>query len=642
MDGSAGWWKAFSDYYRFTDDMAVTFDITGSTEGTDNWNAPDVVLTTDADRQATDDGYKEYVVLRADNYGWGDNYASYTTMSRSSVDWTEWMKIAKSYTGTIAVQRKGDTFSIEETYTSTEDSSLTHVQKYTVTNVTADSVRFFICPDKATVNISKITVSTVDTMALKEAIDKAGNVYAADYSDEANEEIVSALATANAALESDNQDVIDAAKTSLTKALASVNTTTSLEKNLVGSYDFNGNITDAVSGKDATPVVIKNATVTTSASEKLSYDNGGIELGSYGLELPTKFNKMNNYTIAMNVSLGSSAIGTVDKSIYSIQKPGAWSVSREMLLPGWKAEGNGFRILSEVNSASTTWNWAGISNDALTADKTYNVIVRKEDNKTNIYLDGKLVASATNAKTGSFGQEVPVLLGANSWSLADMTVYDCEIYDRTLSSAEIASLNKVTAEENYVNYVRNTENCDNFYDISSYRDTTYTAPTKSDKIFAGWYTDADYTTPVSSSAISGYAYAKFADEDLLTTKCQARAGATAESESTDLRMMLAVDGLDYTNVGFDVTYNGKTYNGQSKIVYETIEGTDNGTNFTYTPSKFFGNSAIYMLSCILTDIPNANFGETIAITPYWTTLDGTKVTGATRNVTITEAFQKYN
>lgn len=179
-----------------------------------------------------------------------------------------------------------------------------------------------------------------------------------------------------------------------------------------------------------------------------------------------------------------------------------------------------------------------------------------------------------------------------------------------------------------------------YYDISSYRDTTYTAPTKSGKIFAGWYTDADYTTPVADDATTGYAYAKFVDAALLTTKCQARAGATAESESTDLRMMLAVDGLDYTNVGFDVAYNGNTYKGESTTVFKKIVVTDNETQYTYNPSDFFGNSAIYMLSCILTDIPQENFNKTIAVTPYWTTLDGTKVTGATRSVTITDAFQK--
>ena len=191
------------------------------------------------------------------------------------------------------------------------------------------------------------------------------------------------------------------------------------------------------------------------------------------------------------------------------------------------------------------------------------------------------------------------------------------------------------------NIVYTDNNADGKYNMEYYRsDSGKTAPTKSGKIFAGWYTDADYTTPVADDATTGYAYAKFVDAALLTTKCQARAGATAESKSTDLRMMLAVDGLDYTNVGFDVAYNGNTYKGESTTVFKKIVVTDNETQYTYNPSDFFGNSAIYMLSCILTDIPQENFNKTIAVTPYWTTLDGTKVTGATRNVTITDAFQK--
>lgn len=253
------------------------------------------------------------------------------------------------------------------------------------------------------------------------------------------------------------------------------------------------------------------------------------------------------------------------------------------------------------------------------ADKTAGTL-------TEWTVDGIWDAYALNMNT--------VALGGNQvdcWNDPDTQIYfdDVAIFTSELSADEIKSLSDDTyAFDNQA------------MDIFSYRDTTYTAPTKSGKIFAGWYTDADYTTPVADDATTGYAYAKFVDAALLTTKCQARAGATAESESTDLRMMLAVDGLDYTNVGFDVAYNGNTYKGESTTVFKKIVVTDNETQYTYNPSDFFGDSAIYMLSCILTDIPQENFDKTIAVTPYWTTLDGTKVTGATRNVTITDAFQK--
>ena len=181
----------------------------------------------------------------------------------------------------------------------------------------------------------------------------------------------------------------------------------------------------------------------------------------------------------------------------------------------------------------------------------------------------------------------------------------------------------------------------NYIDISSYRSgSTYTAPTKEGKVFAGWYADAEFTTPIGKDVKTGYAYAKFADEKLLTAKCQARVGTTESSEKTDIRMMLGVDSLNYSNVGFDVTFKGINYNGESKTVYESISVTDNGTTVDYSPATVFGTTdATYMLSCILTDIAKADFDEDIKITPYWTTLDGTKVIGKAKKTSINVALE---
>lgn len=632
---ATGWLTNWSDYYRLSGDIEMTYDIEGSTKGTNNWNAPCVILSTDYDRGTT--GYSEYVVLRADNYGWGNNYAN-TVMTRSSVNWEEWQSIAKSYTGTIYVQKKGTTVTIEETYTSKTNTSLTHIQKYVVPDVTGDKVRFFFCPDTATMKISKVTVSTVDTSELRTAIEKADAIYDADYTTGVLNNLKTALATAKDALSSTDQDEIDNATQALNTALDNINTTTALENSLIGCYDFNGNITNLISKEDSTPVVISDGSVTDDKSVSPTYSDEGIVLGSYGLKLPNKFNDLNNYTISLKAKFNSTALNALDKAIYCIQKPAAWSVSREVLYTGWDT--NTPALLSEVGSTKTTWNWAGTSSVGLEADTTYDIVVRKESNKTNIYVNGALVASATNAKTGSFGEDASVLLGANSWGLTNMTVYDCQIYNRTLSTTEIAALKNTSAEKNYVNYVKTTESCDNFYDISSYRSgETYTAPTKTGKVFAGWYEDAEFTTPIGKDVKTGYAYAKFVDETLLYPKCQTRAGTTAESESADLRMMLAVDSLDYSNVGFDIVYNDTNYYGQSKTVYEQIQVTDNGVPCSFAPAVVFETEvAKYMLSCILTDIPQTDFNKKICVTPYWTTLDGTKVTGTDRDVAISDSF----
>lgn len=179
---------------------------------------------------------------------------------------------------------------------------------------------------------------------------------------------------------------------------------------------------------------------------------------------------------------------------------------------------------------------------------------------------------------------------------------------------------------------------DNYYNIASYRaDDTYTYPTKDGKIFAGWYEDADYTTPIDKNVKAGTAYAKFVDEELLTVKCQLAAGTTAESESTKMRIMLGVDSLNYESVGFKVTYGTKEEKDlNATTVYSGIKVTQDGDTKTEIPSQHFGDTAKYMLPYVLSGITNANFSTEIKVVPYWVTEDGTTVSGEERTLTVSE------
>ena len=152
---NGAWWTNFSDYYRFEGNFDCTLELTSKTSGTDNWNAPSVVLTTDADRLAS--GYKEYVAVRADNCGWGDNYDA-TLATTDSTDWASWLEIAKDCKATIQVKRSGDTVYVNETYTSSTDDSKVRHQSYTVKNVSADKIRFFLAGDNNEMAITKAVV----------------------------------------------------------------------------------------------------------------------------------------------------------------------------------------------------------------------------------------------------------------------------------------------------------------------------------------------------------------------------------------------------------------------------------------------------------------------------------------------------
>lgn len=173
---NGAWWTNFSDYYRFEGNFDCTLELTSKTSGTNNWNAPSVVLTTDADRLAS--GYKEYVAVRADNYGWGDNYDA-TLATTDSTDWASWLEIAKDCKATIQVKRSGDTVYVNETYTSSTDDSKVRHQSYTVKNVSADKIRFFLAGDNNEMAITKAVVTadtevTVTTKAEKVTISGEG------------------------------------------------------------------------------------------------------------------------------------------------------------------------------------------------------------------------------------------------------------------------------------------------------------------------------------------------------------------------------------------------------------------------------------------------------------------------------------
>lgn len=151
-------------------------------------------------------------------------------------------------------------------------------------------------------------------------------------------------------------------------------------------------------------------------------------------------------------------------------------------------------------------------------------------------------------------------------------------------------------------------------DISQYRGETYTAPTKENYIFGGWYTDAELTQPLKEDVKSGAAYAKFVDAAVLTVKLQLKAGTTADSESTDLRLITTVDNLYYKNIGFKMTANGATKDMSSRTVYKTITARNGEGQIDLQPTAFSPESQ-YFHTCSIVNISNAKFNDVIEIVP---------------------------
>lgn len=185
-------------------------------------------------------------------------------------------------------------------------------------------------------------------------------------------------------------------------------------------------------------------------------------------------------------------------------------------------------------------------------------------------------------------------------------------------------------------------------DISGYRaKDNYTAPTYeyAGYVFAGWYQDAAGKTAVDPETTSGKGYAKFVKEDVLSVKAQVGVDENGRvpTDSTSIRFITTVDALSYQAVAFMVSKQvGNTYtdpkstenDDNARVVYRNLYAlNESGETITYSPTVFNGNSK-YFKAWVLKGVPASAYNTKLKVTPYWITLDGTKVFGRTSIKTI--------
>lgn len=114
-DCSCAWWTCFSDHFVIEPNQTFQWGFENYSSLGGNWNNFNVVITNGKNRD--EDGYKEYVVLRSDLYGWGDSYSSGTWDNNyNNVDdaaWTAWReKMHGSYVK-LTITRKGSTVTMK-------------------------------------------------------------------------------------------------------------------------------------------------------------------------------------------------------------------------------------------------------------------------------------------------------------------------------------------------------------------------------------------------------------------------------------------------------------------------------------------------------------------------------------------------
>ena len=103
-DNSTGWWGAHSQMIRVPEGQTVTTRFKNYTNLQNNWNNFVVVLTREDNT--------EYAVVRSDNYGWGDSYAS-CTPSGGQADWGGWLSAMDDATVTVSVTNNGSSADVK-------------------------------------------------------------------------------------------------------------------------------------------------------------------------------------------------------------------------------------------------------------------------------------------------------------------------------------------------------------------------------------------------------------------------------------------------------------------------------------------------------------------------------------------------
>lgn len=101
-DNTTGWWTAHSEPIAVKAGQKVTTSFINNSNCATNWNNFCVVLNSE-------DLSREYGVVRADNYGWGDFYATVVT-SGGQENWDEWREAMDGARVTLTVFNQGNGF----------------------------------------------------------------------------------------------------------------------------------------------------------------------------------------------------------------------------------------------------------------------------------------------------------------------------------------------------------------------------------------------------------------------------------------------------------------------------------------------------------------------------------------------------
>ena len=206
------------------------------------------------------------------------------------------------------------------------------------------------------------------------------------------------------------------------------------------------------------------------------------------------------------------------------------------------------------------------------------------------------------------------------------------------------------AEVEAANTAVTYESCD----MTSYWSTSKkTAPVKAGYVFGGWYTksgetytalrEGNVTTDSDGKANVSGTYAKFVPAQVASVKAQNASGVVgSDGKAASVRVISALDSKDYQKVGFKILANNKNDLGtlETTKIYVGLQ-VDGDSSSPYSPEDIFGAPAKYLNVWRLDNIADKNDAKIINVTPYWITMDGTKVEGLSKYVHVEDGYMGY-
>lgn len=160
-DYSNGWWTDWTETHELKDGETQVIEFKNYSDGVNNWDNYVFMFTNEYSAAGTDpntasDKHVEYAAVRADAYGWDDEYTQAYETSWGD-DWATWMNAMKDADITMKLTRKGGDIVMDATIVGRDGNTLTNKTTLTAKTLTgADPIYWLITCEECYIDIMSI------------------------------------------------------------------------------------------------------------------------------------------------------------------------------------------------------------------------------------------------------------------------------------------------------------------------------------------------------------------------------------------------------------------------------------------------------------------------------------------------------